>query len=41
MASIYYSFEHNIFISYHDDDNLDGWVTDFVQSLEKELKATI
>ncbi len=35
------SFEYDIFISYHHTDNLDGWVTDFVQSLEKELRSTL
>ncbi len=34
-------FEYDIFISYRHNDNLDGWVTDFVQNLEKELKGTL
>ena len=41
MASILPDFEYDIFISYRHNDNLDGWVTDFVQNLEKELKSTI
>ncbi|HWA33262.1 MAG TPA: hypothetical protein VG737_03985, partial [Cyclobacteriaceae bacterium] len=32
---------YDIFISYRHNDNLDGWVTDFVQHLEKELRATL
>ncbi|MFN7601707.1 MAG: hypothetical protein ACK5R0_09960, partial [Bacteroidota bacterium] len=34
-------FEYDIFISYRHNDNLDGWVSDFVLNLEKELKATL
>lgn len=34
-------FEYDIFISYRHNDNLDGWVTDFVQQLEKELRSTL
>ena len=41
MASILPGFEYGIFISYRHNDNLDGWVTDFVNSLEKELKGTL
>lgn len=41
MASIVQDYEYDIFISYRHNDNLDGWVTDFVQNLEKELKGTI
>ncbi|HLP72331.1 MAG TPA: hypothetical protein VK155_05465 [Bacteroidales bacterium] len=41
MASIFPGYEYDIFISYRQNDNLDGWVTDFVRNLEKELKATI
>ena len=41
MASVLPEFEYDIFISYRHNDNLDGWVTDFVQNLEKELKATL
>ncbi len=51
MASIVTGFEYDIFISYRHNDNLpsldsgrqasDGWVTEFVQNLEKELRATL
>lgn len=41
MASIIPTFEYDIFISYRHNDNLDGWVTDFVQNLEKELRSTL
>lgn len=34
-------YEYDIFISYRHNDNLDGWVSGFVEALEKELKATI
>ena len=34
-------FEYDIFISYRHNDNLDGWVTEFVKSLQEELAATI
>jgi hypothetical protein len=32
---------YDIFISYRHNDNLDGWVTEFVQQLEKELRGTV
>jgi TolB-like protein len=41
MASIIQGYEYDIFISYRHNDNLDGWVSDFVQNLEKELRSTI
>ena len=51
MPSIVPGFEYDIFISYRHNDNLpslasgrqasDGWVTDFVQNLEKELRSTL
>lgn len=41
MPSSVPGFEYDIFISYRHNDNLDGWVTDFVQNLERELKATL
>jgi adenylate cyclase len=34
-------FEYDVFISYRHNDNLDGWVTDFVQNLEKEIRSTL
>jgi TolB-like protein len=41
MSSTLHGFEYDIFISYRHNDNHDGWVTDFVQNLDKELKATV
>ena len=41
MASIIPSYEYDIFISYRQKDNkYDGWVTEFVNNLRKELEAT-
>jgi adenylate cyclase len=34
-------YEYDIFISYRHNDNLDGWVTDFIQNLERELRGTL
>jgi tetratricopeptide (TPR) repeat protein len=42
MASLITGFEYDIFISYRQKDNkYDGWVTEFVENLRKELAATI
>ncbi len=41
MASLIPAYEYDIFISYRHNDNLDGWVSDFVRNLEKELRGTI
>lgn len=41
MSVIIQGYEYDIFISYRHNDNLDGWVTDFVLNLERELKGTI
>ncbi len=42
MASIISGFEYDIFISYRQNDNkYDGWVTEFVNNLNKELEATL
>ena len=42
MASIISDFEYDIFISYRQNDNkYDGWVTEFVNNLNKELEATL
>lgn len=50
MPSIHPRYEYDIFISYRHNDNLplqgsgrqaEGWVTDFVLALQKELAATI
>jgi TolB-like protein/Tfp pilus assembly protein PilF len=41
MASLIPSYEYDIFISYRQKDNkYDGWVTEFVDNLKKELEAT-
>lgn len=41
MASIIEGYSYDIFISYRQKDNkYDGWVTDFVSNLRKELEAT-
>jgi hypothetical protein len=42
MASIFPGFEYDIFISYrHNDNAYDGWVSEFVEKLSKELVATV
>ena len=42
MPSIISGFEYDIFISYRQNDNkYDGWVTEFVNNLNKELEATL
>ncbi len=51
MSSLVSGFEYDIFISYRHNDNLppqgsgrqaeSGWVTEFVESLKRELAATI
>lgn len=42
MPSILPDFEYDIFISYRQNDNkYDGWVTEFVNNLNKELEATL
>ena len=41
MASIIPGFEYDIFISYrHKDNKYDGWVSEFVDNLKKEIAAT-
>jgi TolB-like protein len=41
MASIVPGYEYDIFISYRQKDNkYDGWVTEFVANLKKEIEAT-
>jgi TolB-like protein len=41
MASLIPGYEYDIFISYRQKDNkYDGWVTEFVENLTKELEAT-
>jgi hypothetical protein len=42
MASIIPGFEYDIFVSYrHNDNAYDGWVSEFVEKLRKELVATV
>jgi len=41
MTSILQGFEYDIFISYRHNDNLTGWVSEFVDSLKQELAATV
>jgi TolB-like protein len=41
MSSIVPGFNYDIFISYRQNDNLDGWVTHFVKDLEQELRGTV
>lgn len=41
MSSLLPGFECDIFISYRQNDNRSGWVTEFVKSLQEELSATI
>ena len=41
MSSIIEGYDYDIFISYRQKDNkYDGWVTEFVENLKKELEAT-
>jgi tetratricopeptide (TPR) repeat protein len=41
MASIISGYEYDIFISYRQKDNkYDGWVTEFVDNLKREIDAT-
>jgi TolB-like protein len=41
MASLIQGYQYDIFISYRQKDNkYDGWVTEFVENLKKELEAT-
>jgi TolB-like protein len=42
MPSLIQNYNYDIFISYRQNDNkYDGWVTEFVANLNKELEATI
>jgi TolB-like protein/Tfp pilus assembly protein PilF len=41
MASIIPGYEYDIFISYRQNDNRSGWVTEFVAALQEELAATL
>jgi 6-pyruvoyl-tetrahydropterin synthase len=42
MSSIVHGYEYDIFISYRKKDNeYDGWVTEFVNNLRREMHATL
>jgi hypothetical protein len=41
MPSVLPGYEYDIFISYRQNDNRSGWVTEFVQHLQEALSATI
>ena len=41
MPSLIPSNEYDIFVSYRQNDNRTGWVTEFVKNLQEELAATI
>ncbi len=41
MPSVHPEYEYDIFVSYRQNDNRSGWVTDFVNALREELAATI
>ena len=41
MASIVPGYKYDIFISYRQNDNRSGWVTEFVAALQEELAATL
>ncbi|HEX2976034.1 MAG TPA: hypothetical protein VHO68_08850 [Bacteroidales bacterium] len=42
MSALIEGYKYDIFISYRQNDNrYDGWVTEFVANLKKELEATI
>ncbi len=41
MPSLLPGYEYDIFISYRQNDNRSGWVTEFVKALQEELAATI
>lgn len=41
MSSLIPNYEYDIFISYRQNDNRSGWVTDFVKALQEELSTTI
>ncbi len=41
MPSLVSGLEYDVFISYRQNDNRSGWVTEFVRQLKEELAATI
>jgi TolB-like protein/lipoprotein NlpI len=41
MASVIRGYEYDIFISYRQNDNRSGWITEFVEALKLELATTM
>jgi TolB-like protein len=41
MPSVLQGFEYDVFVSYRQNDNRSGWVTEFVKNLQEELSATL
>ncbi|MBS1545396.1 MAG: hypothetical protein JST14_17300 [Bacteroidetes bacterium] len=41
MPSLVPGYEYDIFISYRQNDNRSGWVTEFVKALQEELSAAV
>lgn len=41
MSALIPGYEYDIFISYRQNDNRSGWVTEFVKALQEELASTI
>ncbi|GEM_PF-2598250 len=41
MPSLLPDYEYDIFVSYRQNDNRSGWVTEFVKHLNEELATTI
>src|SRR5204863_9520014 len=41
MPSLLPGFEYDVFISYRQNDNRSGWVSEFVRHLNEELATTI
>lgn len=41
MPSIVPGYEYDLFVSYRQNDNARGWVTEFVNNLKEELAATL
>ncbi len=41
MSSQFPGYAYDVFVSYRQNDNRSGWVTEFVRALEEELAATI
>lgn len=41
MPSIISNYKYDVFISYRQKDNRDGWVSDFVKAIKKEIDAAL